>query len=138
MIKPHPISNISYLYLYSSLKDSYVRGDTLLTELYNGIYTAPLKSFHKELSRRTTRGTLPLRYKILEGKGGSPTELRLIIRIPPDWTPQRFQEEALKLWEKNASVEEVITCLTRKSVDMDLGFLTKGWNGPQKLTGIRA
>jgi hypothetical protein len=131
MILNKKLASINYyLYIYSSLKDSYVCGDKLITDLHNGIYTIPLRKFHSELSRRTTRGNLPLMYKILEGNDGSPTELRLILRCPSDWTPRRFQEEALKLWCKNPSVEELLSCHTEQTADMDLTFLSEAWKGP--------
>ena len=130
--------NPTYIYIYSSLKDSYISGDSLYAAFQDGVYRAPLKTFLKELSRCTFRRNLPVRYEILEGKDGSPTELRLILRCPPDWTPERFQEEALKLWKKNASVEEVISCHAEQSRDMDLTFLRKGWKGPRNLTAASA
>jgi hypothetical protein len=127
----YKISVTYYLYIYSSLKDSCVHGDILFPAYHDGVYTASLKKFIANLSRKTSRESLPFRYKILEGVAGSPTELRIILRCPPDWTPARFQEEALKEWSKNASVEEVLSSHTARSADMDLNFLTKAWNGSQ-------
>lgn len=126
-----------YLNIYSSLKDSYVSGGIIHLATHDGVYLAPLKKFVDELSRKTTRGKLPLRYKVLEGIDGSPTELRLILRCPRDWTPSRFKEEALKLWGQNPSVEEVLSCHTAQSADMDLSFLTRDGKTSQKRSVAR-
>lgn len=119
----------TYLYISFSLKDSYVCGETLFPAFHDGIYTAPLRKSLKGLSRRTTRDSLAVRYKILEGKDGTPTELRLIIRCPGGWTAERFQQEALRGFAENPSVETIIFCHSAASVDMDLGFLTREWKG---------
>lgn len=122
-----------YLYISSSLKDTYVRGNNVIIGTNDAPYTVPLFQFRENLSRRTVRGTLPMRYKILEGVDGTPTEARIILRVPWGWSLERFQAEALCEWRKNPSVETVVSCHSAESVDMDLNFVTRQWRGDNNL-----
>lgn len=122
-----------YFYMSSSLRDSFVRGKNLITGTKDSAYTVPFYTFKENLSRRTVKGTLPMMYKILEGVDGSPTEVRLVIRVPWGWSPQRFQAEAVREWKKNPSVEMIASCHFAESVDMDRTFLTRGWRGEKGL-----
>lgn len=124
----------TYIYIASELKDSYIRGDKLIVGNRDSSYTIPIKEFQKNLSLRTLRsGTIPMMYKILDGVDGSPTQSRTIIRVPWAWNVGRFQEEVLKYWNRNPSVEMVSSCHSSESVDMDKTFLTKEWSGDKSI-----
>lgn len=62
--------NQTYMYLCSSLKDSYVRSDELIMAFRNGPYKVPIKSFIKELSRRTAEVLYRLNFQFWMGKMG--------------------------------------------------------------------
>lgn len=123
-----------YVYISSSLKDSYVRGDRLIIGDKDSAYTVPIFQFKERLSKRTLKaGTVPVMYKVLDGVDGSPTEARVIIRVPWGWTVESFQTEALREWGKNPSVDMVASCHSAESVDMDLLFLTRKWRGDKSI-----
>lgn len=117
----------NYLYICSALKDSYAFDEALIAAFKNGSYKVPLYRFIDNLSRLTSKRTLPYRYKIVEGVDGGATQIRVIIRVPPDWTADRFEEVARREWAKNPSAETVIAAYVNRSVDMDLSFFNRGW-----------
>lgn len=116
-----------YLYIYSSLKDSYAYGEQVIPAFKDGPYKVPLHKFIDNLSRQTSKRTLPYRYRMIEGVAGGATQIKVIIRVPYGWTAERFEAVALREWGKNPSVDMVIAAYVKSSVDMDLSFFQPTW-----------
>ena len=122
-------NRIYYLYICSSLKDSYVLSGKFIPCFTDGAYIVLIKAFHKEVSRCTATALLPMRYRIIDGAAGEPTQARIIVALPGGWTAERFQEVALRAWYRNPSVDMLVSAQVVRSVDMDEAFLQPEWLG---------
>lgn len=120
------------LYIYCVLKDSFMIEGSLHTGFYDGAYRRLIKQSIKNIKIKTDfKSDLDSHIEIVDSYKS--TSMKIILRIPSDWTEERFKGICLNEITKNPSVDLILESFTSTSADTKNEFLSEYWNGLEKI-----
>jgi hypothetical protein len=107
---------MSYLYLISSLKDSFVNNNKLYLITDTKLYSNQIEIFIRDLLPVSRKGSnisfsndaFFYRFSIIEGTSGKSAQARILIECPRGWRLQSFEAAARKGWKKVKVAETLL------------------------------
>lgn len=110
-----------YLYLISSLRDSYVDRGRLITCYGETRRDGDIRQFVKDL-KKLNRGVAPrFQFDIDPGKGDEPAVLHLAIECPAFYPSKAFERLIEREWAKSSWAETIVQCVVKEG-GMDQSF----------------
>lgn len=117
-----------YLFINCILKDSFIIKGALHTGFYDGSYRKMIKETINSIKKKSTnKKSFESEYVLIDTT--ECTNLRIILSIPNDWSPERFKEICLNEIAKNNSVELVTEKFIRDSTLLKKAFFSEKWAG---------
>ena len=120
-----------HLFINCILKDSFIINGNLYTGFYDGSYRKLIKKTIDDIKNKSSNSSFKSDYAIIDSE--ECTYLRVIISIPNDWMPERFEEICFNEIRKNASIDIIAEkFLTEYNSSKDI-FFSKEWLGFKRL-----